>query len=353
MVTPWAVALWAIGAPALAAPIGLASVLNSSLNLKLTHVGTMPATTNSTSPVAVGNALLLIDQTGNLYRRDPGGATSAVLTAVTAPAGLSLSGKESILNVAANDAGDKVYVTFTSLTSPAGTPVSVSSRGNDNGYQVVYEYDFDGVDLSNPQAIWSFEVNRTGHTGGGMTVLDDGSILLAFGDNGDAFQDGLTFAQDDVSHLSKIVKLDPTTGDATTVAKGVRNVQRLDLASHDGFDYVDFVDVGGNIAEELNSVLLSDLLDTSTIENFGWGRNADGFAREGTFYIDAVGNDVGAAPWGSPGLCNPARSGAGRRRPSWPAADPSVAAVRSRTSPHCSATCRRVGYTACRTGRPG
>jgi hypothetical protein len=29
-----------------------------------------------------------------------------------------------------------------------------------------------------------------------MTVLDDGSILLAFGDNGDAFEDGRTFAQD-------------------------------------------------------------------------------------------------------------------------------------------------------------
>jgi len=167
---------------------------------------------------------------------------------------------------------------------------------------VVYGYDFDGVNLSNPQAIRSFEVNHTGHTGGGMTVMDDGSILLAFGDNGDAFQDGRTFAQDDVSHLNEIVKIDPATGDVVTVAKGVRNVQRLDVASHGGFDYVD---IGGNIAEELNSVLLSDLLDTATIEDFGWGRNADGFAREGMFYIDAGGNEVGTAPLGESGFLQP------------------------------------------------
>jgi hypothetical protein len=100
-------------------------------------------------------------------------------------------------------------------------------------------------------------------------------------------------------------KIDPATGDVVTVAKGVRNVQRLDVASHGGLDYVDFVDIGGNIAEELNSVLLSDLLDTATVENFGWGRNTDGFAREDTFYIDTSGNEVGTAPLGDSGFLQP------------------------------------------------
>ena len=36
------------------------------------------------------------------------------------------------------------------------------------------------------------------------------------------------------------------------------------------------VDIGNSVAEELNSALLSDLLDTSSIENFGWGRNDRG-----------------------------------------------------------------------------
>ena len=300
-----AVALLAMTTPALADPVTLASVFPSSLNLRLTYAGSMPGATNPTSPVAVGDALLLIEQTGTLSRRDPKGSTATLLTPGTAPAGLALTGWESILNVAANETGDTVYVMFTSWTSPAGTPVSISSRGNDTAYQVVYSYDFDGVALTNPQAIRSFEVNHDGHTGGGMVVLDDGSILLAFGDNGDAFEDGRTFAQDDLSHLSKIVRLDPVTGDATTVGKGLRNVQRLDIASHDGFDYLEFVDIGGNIAEELNRVLLSDLLDTGTIENFGWGRNADGFAREGTFYIDANGDDIGAAPLNESGFVQP------------------------------------------------
>ena len=48
---------------------------------------------------------------------------------------------------------------------------------------------------------------------------------------------------------------------------------------------VGFADIGGITAEEVNYVPLADLLDTSTIENFGWGRNPDGLAREGTFYI--------------------------------------------------------------------
>jgi hypothetical protein len=66
-----------------------------------------------------------------------------------------------------------------------------------------------------------------------------------------------------------------------------------------------FADIGGLVAEEIDSVRLVDLLDPSAVENFGWGRNADGFAREGTFYIDPAGNPVGAAPPGEPGFVQP------------------------------------------------
>ena len=44
-------------------------------------------------------------------------------------------------------------------------------------------------------------------------------------------------------------------------------------------------DIGGVTAEEVNFAPLSAILDTRTVENFGWGRNADGLAREGTFYV--------------------------------------------------------------------
>merc|ERR1712048_19932 len=46
------------------------------------------------------------------------------------------------------------------------------------------------------------------------------------------------------------------------------------------------MDIGGVTAEEINAVKLADILDTSTIENFGWGINTkDGKRREGTFYV--------------------------------------------------------------------
>jgi hypothetical protein len=293
--------------PAGAAPITLPTIVAADLQIKLTLLGsTTPG--NIASPVAVGNDLLLINQgTATLTLRAPDGSTTTLLAAAGAPAGLSLIGQEKILNATANESGDKVYVTFTSSTAPPGAPLTSSPRPNVSGYQVIYEYDFDGAALSNPQPIRAFEVNTTGHTGGGMLALGDGPLLLAFGDNGDAFEDGRSFAQDGSSHLSKIVSLDPDTGATTVLAQGVRNVQRFELATHGGLDYLDFVDIGGNIVEELNRVLLSDLLDPGAVENFGWGRNAgDNLAREGTYYIAPDGSAAGDAPIGEPGFYQPA-----------------------------------------------
>jgi hypothetical protein len=316
-IIPIPISLWlglgvALTPPALHAALIPAAVNDSNIHVQLTHSGTMPASsfwgkkTNATSPVAVGSDLILIDQAGFLYRRDVNGAIHTLLTPDDAPAQLSLT-NERILNVAPNHAGDLLYVVFTSSTTPAGVPVSVSPRTDGAGYQIIYSYGFDGTSLADPRPIRSFEVHPTsGHTGGGLVALDDGSILLAVGDNGNSFEDGRTFAQDNVSHLSKIVRIDPQTGDWTILAKGIRNVQRLEVSQRDENSYLDFVDIGRDIAEELNRVLLADLLDSATIENFGWGRNAaDGRAREGTFYIDPSGNAVDEAPVGEAGFRQP------------------------------------------------
>ena len=289
-----------------------AAVNDSAIYLRLTHLGTMPASsfwgskTNATSPVAVASDLILIDQQGYLYRRDVNGVIHTLLTPGDAPAELSLI-NERILNVAPNHAGDLLYVVFTSSTTPAGVPAAVSPRTGRAAYQVIYSYRFDGTSLSDPRPVRSFEVNIAGgHTGGGLIALDDGSILLAVGDNGDSSEDGRTFAQDNVSHLSKIVRIAPQTGDWTILAKGIRNAQRLEVYQRGENSYLSFVDIGRDVAEELNRVLLSDLLDSSTIENFGWGRNAaDGRAREGTFYIDPSGNAVDEAPVGEAGFSQP------------------------------------------------
>jgi hypothetical protein len=102
------------------------------------------------------------------------------------------------------------------------------------------------------------------------------------------------------------LRIDPTNGSAEVVALGVRNVQRLVLDPDGGDPRINFVDIGGSVAEELNSIRLADLLDSGAPHNFGWGRNAfDNKAREGTFYIDLDGVAVGAAPVPESGFLQP------------------------------------------------
>lgn len=118
-----------------------------------------------------------------------------------------------------------------------------------------------------------------------MLTLPDGRILFATGDGLPFGLEGRAAAQDPASHLSKLLLIDPTTGSVEVAAMGVRNIQHLTFANDDGDDFVCFGDIGGVTAEELNCIGLEDLLNTDVIENFGWGRNPDGFAREGTCYI--------------------------------------------------------------------
>ncbi len=84
---------------------------------------------------------------------------------------------------------------------------------------------------------------------------------------------------------SKLFIIDPTTGEVELAAKGLRNVQHLEIAEYQGVEYLTFADIGGVTAEEVNVIPLADIMDTSVIENFGWGVAEDGLAREGTFYV--------------------------------------------------------------------
>jgi hypothetical protein len=269
-------------------------VASSDLDVRVDFVGQIPTHTNPTSPTVAGSQLLLVDQAGYIYRWD-GSVSHDLLTPSTFPAGIFPPGGESVLNVAANPAGSLVYIMFSTFTAPSGIPVSISPRPNDS-WQVLYQYSFDGTALSNPLAIRAFQVRSDGHTGGGLAVLSDGSVLCAIGDNGDAGEDGRSYAQDPSNHLSKILRINPSNGSVAVVALGVRNVQRLALYGTGAVARVDFADIGGYAAEELNSILVSTLLDGST-HNFGWGRNSnDGKAREGTLYIDFNGTAYDSAP---------------------------------------------------------
>jgi hypothetical protein len=279
------------------------AVTPSTLTLRADLVGSVPAGGNATSSIVAGPHLLLLNQNSTLYRWD-GSAAQPILTFATAPAGLTLGGGEAILNAAADASGTSVFVVFTSSTVPAGVPQHASPRFAD-AWQVLYRYNFNGTSLSNPQAIVALRVYRSGHTGGGMVALDDGTVLFATGDNGDAWEDGRQYAQDAANHLSKILRIDPATSNMTVVGVGVRNVQRLFVNPNNGDPRLEFVDLGGGVAEEFNSVRIANLL-AAPAENFGWGRNAvDNLAREGTFYIDSGGAVVGVAPVPEAGFTQP------------------------------------------------
>ena len=132
-----------------------------------------------------------------------------------------------------------------------------------------------------------------------MLTLANGKILFFTGDGIPFGSDGRASAQDETSHLGKILLIDPVSKTFEVAAKGLRNPQHAEFVDGDN-DLIAFMEIGGVTAEEINVVKISDLLDTGTIENFGWGRNVDGKAREGTIYIQpGVVATFGSPPYDS------------------------------------------------------
>ena len=279
-------------------------VQSSDLKVQLDLVGTMPSKTNPTSPAVAGSTLLLIDQGGALFAWN-GTRADLLLSKTTVPPGVKLIGAEPFLNVAANKTGTTVYVMFISTSVPKDVPKRPSPRDQSEAWYLLYAFDFDGTSLTRPRPIVALQERWDGHSGGGMTVLPDDSVLFAAGDNGDSYEDGLLNAQNPANHLAKIVQIDPATGAVKVVAVGVRACQRLTIDTFDGEARLSFVDPGGWVSEELDSIRVADLL-APTPPNFGWGRAAiDKRSREGTFYIDQTGNSIAKAPLDEPGFVQP------------------------------------------------
>ena len=335
-------------------------ILESDLTVQVDYIGTMPFELGSNlvgepapnigSPVSIENKLYLIDQNDAIYRSN--GSNNPQIQQIfnidEAPEELTLDNRESILNIAPGSDSNSVYVIFTSGTEPTTDipiydlpdplpgvvgleeeavddlynvqtlPESVSFLAPpEAGYQVLYEYKLGENGLTEPEAIAAFETQSgpTNHRGGGMLTLPDGRILFATGDALPLGADGRSAPQDPNEHVGKLLIIDPDDGSFEVAALGVRNVQHLELVPSDEPEntLVAFADIGGVTAEEINYVSLHDLLDTSTIENFGWGRNSDGLAREGTFYIEpgvplVLGTDPpvsSSAPSPEPGFIQP------------------------------------------------
>eukprot|EP00584_Thalassiosira_punctigera_P022733 CAMPEP_0172574500 /NCGR_PEP_ID=MMETSP1067-20121228/136730_1 /TAXON_ID=265564 ORGANISM="Thalassiosira punctigera, Strain Tpunct2005C2" /NCGR_SAMPLE_ID=MMETSP1067 /ASSEMBLY_ACC=CAM_ASM_000444 /LENGTH=908 /DNA_ID=CAMNT_0013367129 /DNA_START=168 /DNA_END=2895 /DNA_ORIENTATION=- len=167
-------------------------------------------------------------------------------------------------------------------------------------YKLFYKFAFDGTSLSSPELFFALKQQVTyGHQGGGMVTIpsgnaDAGKILFSVGDCLPFGVNGLEGAQSMGTHCAKMLLIDPTSpGIYKIAATGVRNSQQMNIEG----DNLVFMDIGGVVAEEVNVVPLADLLNTSTVENFGWGmRKGAMFGREGTF---AVGRGE-MLTWGTP-----------------------------------------------------
>lgn len=277
----------------------------SPLAIVLEPAGEMPVHVNPAAPVVAGKDLLLIDQAGSLFRWD-GERAHEILTSKTAPSALRLIGTERLLNVAANAAGSRIYVVFLSTTVPKGTKQLPSRRVDSDAWYVVYEFTLAAGRLKEERPVVAMAVRTEGHTGGGLVMLDDRTLLFTPGDNGDSYEDGRTETQSLSNHVSKILRIDVATADVAPVAVGVRNCQRLVIHGQGEEARLVFVDPGGWVADELNSVLVRELVRAATPLNFGWGRAAvDGRSREGSFFIDQVGNSVGRIPPDDSGFVRP------------------------------------------------
>ena len=312
-------------------------VLPSDLTVELELVGQMPFELgpgfvptnlgpNLASPVAIGNALYLIDQNDAIYRSKRGG--QAPLEKIfdvddDHPGdGLTLDRQWAVLNVAPGPSGNKVWVVLSSSTEPtADVPIhrlpdplpglccdvtnpflvdDLYRIGDIPGpfsffgptsteWQVLYEFTLRRGRLGDPRPIMAFETQYgPTHNGGALLRLNDNRLLYSTGDALTFGADGRAAPQDPAEHVGKLLLINPAQATFEVAALGLRNVQHLEMAQIRGVGprQVAFADIGGVTAEEVNIVSLRDLRDTRHAENFGWGRNPDGNAREGTFYIE-------------------------------------------------------------------
>ena len=315
----------------------------SDLTVEVELAGNMPKSPgdNIASPQPYGpKELFLISHVPtNVFSVDTRtGNTTLIYDSSQTPAGLEPAGAFALMNVAGNHEKKLVYMVFTSRTVPPGIPRRSlpdpdtdpsggredflfidtfdppNGYGNGNSgsgplfdrniydidaplytlffgfvpievvYQVFVEYDYDKGLLSNPRPFLALQTQEGPfHSGGGLLVMPNGKLAYTTGDNLPFGMEGRRAPQDDLSHLSKLLIIDPSTGGVEVAAKGLRNVQHIQRTSDPAG--IAFADIGGVTAEEVNFISWSDVINTSSIENFGWGRNADGLAREGTYYV--------------------------------------------------------------------
>ncbi len=264
---------------------------NLLLSLRLVANIASEGYNNLASPVAVGSHLYIVDQeNGEISILN--GSTQTTKLRASSLTDVTPSTQQKVINMAGR--GSTAYVAVTSSTLPAGfatpSPLPADERyqTTETRYELIYRFDRgENGSLSNPQPVTAFlgSTNGGAHTRGAMLVLPDNRLVYTRGDNQGAESDGLSAPQDPTSTLGAMLLIDGQTKEVQVAAKGLRNVQQMNFVGPDKIR-IAFSDIGRTVAEEINVIEIDDLSDITKVENFGWGRNADRNAREGTFYID-------------------------------------------------------------------
>lgn len=162
-------------------------------------------------------------------------------------------GERGLLGLAFSIDGATAYINYTNLNGDT----TIASL----------EVNADGVFARESlKTILVIEQPFSNHNAGDLVVEPSGMIIVPMGDGGSA-DDPLRVSLADSSPLGKVLRVDPSDGSYSTLARGLRNPWRVDFYQ----DRLWLADVGQSKFEEV-SVLdgLSQIVSKSQIVDFGW-----------------------------------------------------------------------------------
>lgn len=193
-------------------------------------------------------ALYVVSRAGRVHRIVDG--------SVVEPVALDISdltqaeGERGLLGLAFSPDGSVAYVNYTDLN---GDTVVARLTVNADGT----------IDPASMRSLLTIAQPYSNHNGGDIVVEPDGMLLVPTGDGGSG-GDPDRFALDDSSLLGKVLRVDPETGAATVIARGLRNPWRVDLYD----DRLWLADVGQGEWEEVS--VLDGVSQVRDVVDFGW-----------------------------------------------------------------------------------
>ena len=162
-------------------------------------------------------------------------------------------GERGLLGLAFSPDGSTAYINYTDLNND--TTIALISIDKDGRFL-----------RETLSTILIIKQPFENHNAGDIVVEPSGTLLVPMGDGGSR-DDPLRVSLDDASPLGKVLRVNPSDGSYTILARGLRNPWRVDLYD----DRLWLADVGQNNFEEV-SVLngVQQLTGGSEIVDFGW-----------------------------------------------------------------------------------